>query len=473
MYKKTGRRVRSNRASISVSVSIAPVELSDVLITSKLLSRRRRPNPEAENVALYKLARVMAENPAQLVDSVLSAALELCDAGTAGLSVFDSDAEVFRWTNLVGSLSKHVGGTTPREFSLCGVTLECNSPQLFLYPGRRFHYLQNVRPSIAEALLLPVRLDNKIPATIWIVSHDPRVHFDREDVRIMTGLANFTANALRLLHSRDAASRGRVAADQAVAAHEKTEGKLHEVQSGLVADLLDRTEQLEHLSARLMAHQDDERRRIARDLHDSAGQYLSAILMNLDSVLRDAEASPRNAKIAEAREMADRCLSETRTISYLLHPPLLDVLGLGSALSTYVEGFAKRSEIAVELEVPDALRRFSNDLETAIFRVVQQSLSNIHRHSGSRSAVVSLSANADAVSVKISDKGQGIAAKTVKGFNSGNILVGVGVAGMRERIRNMGGSFLVQSDESGTTVSASIPLLHPSPRIVKKPISPN
>jgi two-component system NarL family sensor kinase len=292
-------------------------------------------------------------------------------------------------------------------------------------------------------------------------------------VRIMTGLANFTANALRLLHSRDAASRGRVAADQAVAAHEKTEGKLQEVQSGLVADLLDRTEQLEHLSARLMAHQDDEQRRIARDLHDSAGQYLSAILMNLDAVLRDAEASPRNAKIAEAREMADRCLSETRTISYLLHPPLLDVLGLGSALTTYVEGFAKRSEIAVELEVPDALSRFPNDLETAIFRVVQQSLSNIHRHSGSRSAVVSLSSNADAVSVKISDKGQGIAAKTVKGFNSGNILLGVGVAGMRERIRNLGGSFLVQSDESGTTVSASIPLVRRSLTIVKKPLSLN
>jgi signal transduction histidine kinase len=222
-----------------------------------------------------------------------------------------------------------------------------------------------------------------------------------------------------------------------------------------------------------MAHQDDERRRIARDLHDSAGQYLSAILMNLDAVLRDAEASPRNAKIAEAREMADRCLSETRTISYLLHPPLLDVLGLGSALTTYVEGFAKRSEIAVELEVPDALSRFPNDLETAIFRVVQQSLSNIHRHSGSRSAVVSLSSNADAVSVKISDKGQGIAAKTVKGFNSGNILLGVGVAGMRERIRNLGGSFLVQSDESGTTVSASIPLVRRSLTIVKKPLSLN
>lgn len=471
MYKRTNPRVRSNRAPISGSV--APVELSDVLITSKLLSRRRRPNAEAENLALYKLARVMAENPAQLVDSLLSVALELCDAGTAGLSILDTDAQLFRWTNLVGSLSKHIGGATPRHFSPCGVALERNSPQLFLYPGRRFQYFQGVNPAIAEALVLPVRLDNEVPATIWIVSHNPRVHFDIEDVRIMTGLANFTANALRLLHSRDAASRGLVAADQAVAAHEKTEGELHEVQSGLVADLLDRTEQLEHLSARLMAHQDDERRRIARDLHDSAGQYLSAILMNLDSVLRDAEPSPRKAKIAEAREMADRCLSETRTISYLLHPPLLDVLGLGSALTTYVEGFAKRSEIAVELEVPGSLRRFSNDVETAIFRVVQQSLSNIHRHSGSRSAVISLSANADAVSVKISDKGQGISAKTVEGFNSGNILLGVGVAGMRERIRNLGGSFLVQSDESGTIVTASIPLVHRRPRIVKKPLSLN
>jgi signal transduction histidine kinase len=468
MYKKRSPRVRSKRASVTDSV--APVELSDVLITSKLVSRRRRPNPEAENLALYKLARVMAENPAQLVDSLLSASLELCDAGTAGLSVLDTDAQLFRWTNLVGSLNKHVGGTTPREFSPCGVTLERNSPQLFLYPGRRFQYFQNLKPSIAEALVLPVRLDNEVPATIWIVSHNPRVHFDTEDVRIMVGLANFTAHALRLLLSRDEESRGRLVATQAVAIHEKTEDGLHQMQSHLVAELLDRTEQLEHLSSRLMAHQDDERRRIARDLHDSAGQYLSAILMNLDSVLRDAQST--NSKIAEAREMANRCLSETRTISYLLHPPLLDVSGLGSALITYVEGFAKRSEIAIELEIPESLTRFSNDIEAAIFRVVQQSLSNIHRHSGSRTGLVAISVNADNVSVRVCDKGRGIPPKTLKGFNSGNVLLGVGLAGMRERIRSMGGRFVIDSDETGTTVDASIPLSHQIPTIVKKSVSP-
>jgi signal transduction histidine kinase len=432
--------------------------LHDVLITSKLMSRRRRPNAEAENAALRTLSRVMAEKPNELIDVLLKAALELCEAGTAGLSVLDVREQVFRWTNLSGALHGHVGGTTPRDFSPCGVTMERKSPQLFLYPGRRFQYLQKVEPAIAEALVLPVLLDGKMPATIWIVSHNPRVHFDQEDVRVMTSLADFAANALRLSQSRDREKRRRLVSNQKVTELENTENVMHEVQSGLETDLRLQTELLKHLSARLVVHQDEERRRLARELHDSAGQYLAAILMNLSMIKRSTENSERDAKIAETRKMADLCLSEIRTISYLLHPPFLDDLGLRSAISSYVEGFAERSGIHVELHIPETLRRLPGAMETALFRVVQQSLSNIHRHSGSATALVVVTLDADGIRVKVSDHGSGISSEIVEAFNNGKALLGVGVAGMRERIRDMGGQFLVESSVKGTTVQASLPV---------------
>jgi signal transduction histidine kinase len=336
--------------------------------------------------------------------------------------------------------------------------MDRNSPQLFLYPGRRFTYLKNVGAAIVEVLVVPVRLENEMPATIWIVSHNPRVHFDAEDVRIMTALADFTANALRVLRSRDQEKSARLVANQEVLTHQKTEAALQTARGGLEADLHDRTIQLQHLSARLIAHQDEERRRLARELHDSAGQYLSAILMSLARAQDGAKTSERESKIKEAREMADRCLSEIRTISYLLHPPLLDEMGLRSALSMYVEGFSKRSAIHVELQIPETLSRLPSEVETALFRVVQQSLSNIHRHSGSTSAVVAVTLDADSVGVTIHDQGRGIPPKILEALNTGKAFLGVGVAGMRERLRDMGGHFVVESGKNGTTIQASLPV---------------
>jgi signal transduction histidine kinase len=142
----------------------------------------------------------------------------------------------------------------------------------------------------------------------------------------------------------------------------------------------------------------------------------------------------------------------------LLHPPLLDELGLKSAILLYVEGFTKRSEIRVDLQLPEIIDRLPSEVETALFRVVQQSLSNIHRHSGSSSASISLNLMPNGVEVKIVDRGCGIPPNTLAAFNTGEALLGVGVAGMRERIRNMGGRFLVESGETGTIVQAALPV---------------
>ena len=229
-------------------------------------------------------------------------------------------------------------------------------------------------------------------------------------------------------------------------------------------ELQQRTQQLRDLSRRLLQTQDDERRRIARELHDSAGQYMASIQMNLDALLREAVALPaaQRERVSDSIAMLERCNSEIRTLSYLLHPPLLDELGLRSALSWYLEGFSERSGIKVECEIPDDLPRMTANTETVIFRVVQQSLVNIHRHSGSHVARIRIDCDVERVSLEISDEGKGMSPDTLAGINAGTGLVGVGMAGMRERVIGMGGKFEVQSLNDGTTIQISLPVTRSS-----------
>src|SRR5450432_957723 len=184
-----------------------PVELEAILITGKLRSRRRRkPNTYCENIALQALASIMASEPEKLIDTLLRMALELCDAGSAGLSLLEAlpnGEQIFRWTNLAGVLEKYVGGSTQRHFSPCGVTMDRNAAQLFAYPERRFQYLGKVNVPLVEALVIPVYLGEDRPGTIWIVAHNDEVKFDSEDLRLMTGLAEFTSCALRLTQAHD------------------------------------------------------------------------------------------------------------------------------------------------------------------------------------------------------------------------------------------------------------------------------
>jgi signal transduction histidine kinase len=467
-FNRRGRGRRAVKLSRlpeqAVATSGQQASLEDILITPKLKSRRRRkPNFYAENVALQSLARVMTTAPNTLVDTLLRLALELCSAGTAGLSLLETTAQgehIFRWTNLAGALSKHIGGSTPRDFSPCGVTLDCNAPQLFTLPGRRFQYFNGLDLTIVEALVIPVYLGAETPGTIWIISHDDEIKFDSEDARIMTGLAEFTACALQLTRLSDTDRSARLQGDQEIAAHKVTEEELRQTQAGLEANIDAGTEQLRQLSVRLMNAQDEERRRIARDLHDSAGQYLAGIQMNLSALLNRASAldAPERSRISDSMMLAERCTSEIRTISYLLHPPLLDETGLRSALSWYVEGFAQRSGVQVALEIPEAFGRLPSETETTLFRVIQQSLANIHRHSSSATARIVLDLTPDRVTLEISDQGSGISPEMLAEFHSGTRFLGVGMVGMRERVQNMAGRFHVCSSGKGTSIQISLPL---------------
>ena len=220
---------------------------------------------------------------------------------------------------------------------------------------------------------------------------------------------------------------------------------------------------LRELSARLLQVQDDERRRIARDLHDSTGQTLALLTMMLAQSEAEAKkASPELAKrLAENTELARQVSSELRTISYLLHPPLLDDVGLKSALQWYVHGFGNRSGIKVSLEMPEKLARMSRNLETAIYRVVQECLTNIHRHSNSPTAFIRLGeaagdeAAGDMV-VEIGDQGRGIPPEKLAQIFA-SCASGVGLRGIRERIQDFGGSVEIDSGVEGTRILVTVP----------------
>jgi signal transduction histidine kinase len=216
---------------------------------------------------------------------------------------------------------------------------------------------------------------------------------------------------------------------------------------------------LRDLSTRLLRLQDEERRRIARDLHDSTGQTLTALKLTLAALERLARSVPDAAALFEQLDgLAEEALRDIRTTSHLLHPPLLDEVGFRSAALWYVEGLAKRSGIEVKVDLDDAGARISKSAELAFFRVLQESLTNVLRHSGSKSVDITLEVESDMATLTIRDYGKGIPGHTLSSFRETGAGVGVGLGGMKQRIHEFGGRLQISSDGSGTSVSATLPL---------------
>jgi two-component system, NarL family, sensor kinase len=214
---------------------------------------------------------------------------------------------------------------------------------------------------------------------------------------------------------------------------------------------------IRRLTARLLNLQDQERRRIAREIHDSLGQYLAGLKITLDMMENPAFAK-KAGMLSECSDLVQRCISETRTISHLLHPPLLDEAGFASAASWFVTGFSQRSGIPVTLDLPPDLARLPNEVEIALFRVLQESLTNVHRHSESKSAEICLKTAAGQVTLEVRDHGRGIPQQRLQQMQVNGTQSGVGLAGMRERVRELGGAFEIRSDRAGTAIRVSIPL---------------
>ena len=217
-------------------------------------------------------------------------------------------------------------------------------------------------------------------------------------------------------------------------------------------------EKLRELSLSVLRIQDEERRRVARDLHDTVGQTLTALKITLSTLENAVERYPQTADFfTELNGLADQALREIRTTSYLLHPPLLDESGFAAGAAWYVDGFNKRSPIQVNLQLPEGIR-LPGSVEIVLFRVLQESLTNITKHAGSGTVDVLLQLDQNVISLSVRDYGRGISAERLAKMHGSGSDVGVGIAGMRERLKELGGRLEIESDSTGTLLKASIPL---------------
>jgi signal transduction histidine kinase len=215
---------------------------------------------------------------------------------------------------------------------------------------------------------------------------------------------------------------------------------------------------LRELSGRLLRMQDDERRHLGRELHDSVGQYLAVLKMGLEVLKADKSSAraPEEQQFSECLRLVDQSITEVRTMSYLLYPPMLEEMGLEMAIGWYLDGFAKRSGVQTSFEMPEPVGRVHRDAELAIFRILQESLTNIHRHSGSSTAQVRLIKTDREVTIEIHDQGKGIPTPVLESAQDVCGTIGVGLRGMTERMRQLGGKLEVNSGATGTTVRAIV-----------------
>jgi len=223
--------------------------------------------------------------------------------------------------------------------------------------------------------------------------------------------------------------------------------------------ILERTAELQNLSQRLLKVQDEERRKVARDLHDTTGQTLTALKISVSFLQERCKDEPsRLAIVSDIVDLADQAIEQIRTMSYLLHPPLLDEVGFTCAAEWYVEGFAKRSGITVSAHMAESPERLPKRMEVALFRVLQESLTNVHRHSGASAVRVCFERRPEAVMLEIRDFGRGMPAEQLGRLRQAGAEAGVGLSGMRERIHELTGKLEIESDGQGTSVRAIVPL---------------
>lgn len=265
---------------------------------------------------------------------------------------------------------------------------------------------------------------------------------------------------LRLAHDElDLRVRDRTAELQS--ANKRLEAEIHERQQT--------EESLRELSGRILRVQDEEQRRVGRELHDSTVQTLTALAIDLEQAQQfiPRDCSEVQRLLDESAELVKQATAEIRTISYLLHPPILDELGLEDAIQWYAGGFSRRSGIQVNVDLQQDLGRFPHEMELTLFRIVQEALTNIHRHSGSPTAQITLSKDAGRVMLQMTDHGSGIRPETLEAIRKGRAIVGVGIAGMRERVRQLGGQFEIGADSDGTVVRVVLPINGINPSAAK------
>jgi len=304
-----------------------------------------------------------------------------------------------------------------------------------------------------------------IHRVIW---RDKSVHWLRCKGRLLKGaepaqLAGVAVDATWLKISEQERLQ---AEDQLRKANDELERRVRERTAELersTAQIMEQSKAAMHLSSRILKVQDEERRIIGRELHDSLGQSLAVVKLNLDLLSNfERQTQPhadRTRCLSECLQAVERCIKETRTISHLLHPPLLDEVGFGSAARWYVDTFSRLGGREVKCNIPDGLPRLQKNTELALFRVMQESLTNVHRHSGCSRVEVAIDFDDENVTLRVKDNGRGIPGDRLRALRNTGCEVGIGLAGMRERMRDLGGRLVLDSNGEGTIVIAVVPVV--------------
>jgi PAS domain S-box-containing protein len=462
-------RRHKNGTLLELSVSISPIkDLTGRVIGASNVSRdisdrKRAEKSLAETArqqkALFHLADHLhrAVSMEDIYESALDAIFEalLCDRASIFLADNEGRLRFTRGRGLSDAFLQAVDGHSvwsPNDPNPQPVRIE-NVQRADA--GNALHAALKSE-GIQALAFIPLVSDGRLIGKFMMYFNSPHVFSDKEMDLSLT-IARTLASGIERKRSEEA----RVKSDErlrsmaeSLDAQVRTRTAELEMRS---AEVYEQSERLRDLSARLLQAQDDERRRIARELHDSVGQFLTVLGLNIASLAMHSPALPPDAAktVEQSERLLDQLNREIRTMSYLLHPPLLDESGLAEALRWYISGLQQRSNIDIDLEVAPDFGRLAPDTELIIFRIVQEALTNIHRHSRSEMALIRLVRSDDTISVEIQDWGTGIPPEKLKIIQSHGS--GVGIRGMRERVRQLHGDLTIESDADGTRVRVTFP----------------
>jgi len=418
-------RVRKDGTTVDISLTVSPVK-----------------DAGGRVVGASKVARNITER--KLADQALAERALLLDLSNDAIFVRDDADRITYWNK--------------SAFRLYGY-----SPEEAI--GRVSHDLLHTEfPEPLERVFEQLRRDNRwagelthrrkdgtqiVVASRWVLDRDHRGNHKR----ILETNNDISQQKLNERALRESEERLRTLAD-GLEAQVRVRTQELELRN---AEVLQQAEQLRELSNSLQQTQDQERRHIARELHDSAGQIVTALGMNLAGIVQHAKQDPLlgNA-VQDSQKLVQQLSKEIRTMSYLLHPPLLDESGLSEAIRWYAQGLTERSGLNTEIHISESFGRLPSEFELAVFRIVQECLTNIHRHSGSKTAAIRLSREARSVSLEIHDDGKGISPEKLAAIQAHRS--GVGIMGMRERVRHFNGVLDIHSNGRGTTIFVTFPI---------------